>query len=816
MKMRKNKSRKRKFLSLRINIPKRNQEVMGMMFKEIQDNIMKISDTTYSICLEYTDISFAKADIEEVGGIFLKWVDYLNSFNESTHIQVNNVCTPINTASYRKEFLYHSDYFSDNEQQLADEFNTLINQTIGNKKNILQSKRYITLSQSATSFDEASTIFLDLFQKSEKTFRELKSNLRIVPTNERLTLLHDFWNIQTSYEKGIDNIEVYAQSNDLTVFDVLAPQENMNLSASDYIEITPPELLNIDSDDIDKPTKKFIRCLYIDPKFPKSITPKFYNVLTNINDVHMVTTINIQPVETIKAIKPLARKQQGFEQEKFDRIYKLGKKRVDYNMLQDRRIENSLSAIEEIIYDVSRNDQKVFRQNILVCIIANTYAELENQTSKVQNKVGEMLIDLRPLKWQQLEGIQNALPLGHNTLQFQKLETSEATAVHVPFNTKDYAHPHSIFYGRNTISQNPIFLDRPKLMNGNGCILATSGAGKSFQVKTDIEQYLLRYPDVEAIIIDFKKEYEKMVKWFNGQIISISESSHTYINPLDIDIHYTLSENGTDSPIKAKVEYMQSWIESILDEGSLTPITKTIVDRCVKLLYAEFDESNFNTNVQQPTLKDLHQILQRQEEKEAKNLAKALERFVFGTMDLFAHQTNIDIKNRVVSFDLSNLQKSIQTAGYLVVLDHIMHRIAKNRECGKMTLIYIDEFHILFENPSAAQFVSKLVKIGRQFGAFPTVITQNIMEMLNNEYGHKILGNVEFAIILKQNATEREEICKIFNISSEEAKYISNDAKRGQGIIVYGNDKIPFYNPIAKDTLIYELNNTDLVPTSRL
>lgn len=812
-------SRYLKPLKKRVITPKTNQDIIKMLFQDFHDNIMRIDNNIYSICLEYSDISFAKADLEEAGTIFLKWVDYLNSFNKNTHIQINKVCVPIDTEEYKKQFTYDDEKRTDKELELVHEFNHLIDEVIGVKKHTLLTKRYLTISQKAMDFDDAKSIFLDMFQKTERAFKDFKSSVRIVSNSERLTLIHDFFNIEMANDLGIIDFESYAKANDLTIYDVLATKENISLKATDYLEITSKELLNIDESTYkgngNTPRKKFIRILYVDPKFPKSISPKFYNTLTNLEDIHMFTTVNIQPVETIKAIKNLTKKQSGLETERYSKIKNLAKQQLDYAFIKDERLEKNISSVKELIYDVSNNDQKIFKQNILVGIITDSYAELENQTARIQNKVGEMLINLMPLKWQQLEGIKNLLPLGHNTLQFQKLETSEGTGVHVPFNSKDFLHPHSIFYGKNIVSNNAIFLDRSKLSNGNGCILATSGAGKSFQVKTDIEQNLLRNPNTEVIIIDYKKEYEKVVNWFDGQTISISDTSNTYINPLDIDIHYTLSENKDDNPIKAKVEYMQSWIESILDQGTLKPITKTVVDRCVKNLYIAYEESFFKDHSKQPLLEDLYHELLKQEEKEAHDLAKALERFVYGTMDIFAHKTNIDIKNRIVSFDLSNLQKSIQTAGYLVVLDHIMHRLGRNSELGIRTLIYIDEFHILLSNYSAAEFVSKIVKIGRQFGAFPNVITQNISEMSENEFGRKILGNVEFAIILKQKEVDRETICNIFNISNEEARYISGDAKQGQGIIVYGNDKIPFFNPINKKTRIFELNNTDHASITR-
>ena len=105
----------------------------------------------------------------------------------------------------------------------------------------------------------------------------------------------------------------------------------------------------------------------------------------------------------------------------------------------------------------------------------------------------------------------------------------------------------------------------------------------------------------------------------------------TYINQLDLDQNYSLSEDGGDSPVKAKVEYMQGWVESIIDEGSLSPIEKTIVDRCVRHIFEDYEKSGFKDESKQPLLKDFQEELAKQPEEEAKKMAKALERFVKGT-----------------------------------------------------------------------------------------------------------------------------------------------------------------------------------------
>jgi hypothetical protein len=794
---------------LKVEVPKSNQQVIGMLFNEIEGDIFRIGDNLYSVCYEYTDISFVKATDEDAGAIFIKYVDFLNSFTEKTHVQISCVSTPVNAQKFKAQYVFDEANLPNDEQKhLAREFNQLIDASIGLKKNTLLTRRYITVSQEASSFEEAQLIFKALYRVMDEKFKDLKSSLRPVSADERLALIHDFFNLQTADELGITSFKEWARKQGLHLEDVLAPKMQMDLRNSDYIEMTEP--------DKEDGKERFLRCIYMDPNLPTAISPKFFNQLTGADDIHMITTINIQPCETTKVLKKLKKRKSGLETERHDKIKRLAKQGVDYNSVKDDRLESAISDNELLIEDIQYNDQKVFEENIVVCLASNSYFQLEEQTSKLRNLGAEMLIQLHPLKWQQLEGIQNTLPLGHNSLQFQHMETSEATAVHVPFSSKDFLHEKSIFFGTNLISKNPIFLDRTRLINGNGCILATSGAGKSFQVKTVAEQILLRYPSDEVIFIDFQREYGPIVQEFGGQTITIANNTDSHINPLDMSADYSLSEEGMDTPLKAKTEYMQGWVESIIDEGQLDPVEKTVIDRCVRNIFFEYEQSSYMDKTLQPKLSDFYAELAKQPEAEAHRLAKSLERFVFGALDMFAYETNVDIHNRVVNFDVSGIPESIQTAGYLVILDHIMNRLIQNRKLGINTWVFIDEFHILLANPSGAEYVAKLVKIGRKYNALITVITQNIADVYNKESGRKILGNAEFALILKQKATDREMIQSIYDISNGEARYFGPDAKRGQGVIVYGSDKIPFYSPVPTNYRIYELNNTDSIRISRI
>ena len=789
------KKKKKRTLFHKVYIPETTQDMIAYLFKEVDEKtgIFRITADEYSICMEYSDVSFAKANDEDAENIFFKWLEYLHSFREDTHIEVVNAGTPIKTERYKERFIFDSSIVDDPKQkQIAEELNMEIEKTLGSKEDTLQNKRYIVISLKAKDFEEANALFLNIYLKTEKKFKELKSKVRIVSVKERLEFIHNIINIQTLEDRKINNIIDYARDNNLSLYDALAPKV-ASMRESDFIEIEE---------------KKFMRILFVN-KLPKSLTPRFYNRLTTLDNINLMTTLNITPTNSAKMIKQVDRSLSAMETERLEKIKRAGKNNLDYNYVKDKKLETRISNAEQLQYDLQKNNQKIFQNNFMVCIIANSFEELEEQTVRVHEIASEMLVEMRALLWQQLEGLQHTLPLGHNSIQFQRTLTSEATAVNVPFNSKDFLHEHSIFYGRNLVSKNAIFCDRKKLLNGNGCVLATSGAGKSFNVKMLIEQILLRYPEDEVCIIDPQNEYDELLKVFKGQTIKISTTSKTHINPFDLDLNYGLTDGGNNNPIKSKSEYIIAFLESIIGANGLSGGQKTIIDRCTKLIFEDYENSHYQDKTLLPKLPDFYRKLKEQPEQESQALALVLERYVTGSLDIFSKNTNIDIKNRLVSFDISELSQTLQKTGYLVVLDHIQNRLTLNKQIGRYTWIFIDEVHILLANPYSAEYVAKFYKVGRKFLGMNTIITQNIADMLENEQGRKILSNSEFAVILKQKALDLPHICGIFNISEEESRYIEGDAKAGEGLLVFGSDVIPFSNTIPTNYVMYEINNTD-------
>ena len=770
--------------------PSSTTQVMHKLFKGYNTNlnIFQIDDETFSTVFEYTDVSFAKAQAQEQMNIFKHWVDYLNSFSEKAHIQVINIGRPVQRDTFKKRFMYSNPgTWNESEKRVAHEFNTLIERSITSDNEKLETRRYIVISQKCESIQQARDIFFEYENKTETKFREIKSKLRRVKVEEILELIYDFFRTtpflqekQSPSDKLIDRV-----NDENTIFDILAPKE-IDFSKKDYFRCGD----------------KYYRVLYLS-KISNSTSPVLYNKLTNL-DMDIIVTLNIQPNNTAKSMKQVSRVISGVNTERLTKIKKALKNGYPYEAVMDEKLETNLQENNQLRRDMQKNGQKLFTNNMLICIIGTGIEDIEKKTSKIVELAAEKGLGIESLQYRQIEGIISCLPLGHNIVHLNRNLSSEATAANVPFNTKDLMFPESLFYGINLISRNAVFADRKKLMNGNGCVLATAGSGKSFAVKQQIEQIMLRYPEDDIVIIDPQNEYGPLLHAFNGQTIEISATSDTHINPFDLDLNY-----DDKAPVKAKTDYVIAFIESIV-EGELSGIQKTIIDRCTKRAFEAYELSGFLDKTKVPNLPIFYNLLMEQAEPEAKALALTVERFVSGAMDIFAKDTNVNINNRLVCFDISQLSSSMQTTGYLVVLDFIMNRLSANRNLGRNTWIFIDEFHILLANKYSAEYIAKIYKVGRKYFALPTIITQNIADVLKNEQGQKILSNSEFALILKQKPLDLPNIQGIFGISNEEAGYIM-DPPPGQGILCYANDRIVFRNEVPKEYFIYNLNQTSAV-----
>ncbi|MCA6775541.1 ATP-binding protein [Enterococcus mundtii] len=326
--------------------------------------------------------------------------------------------------------------------------------------------------------------------------------------------------------------------------------------------------------------------------------------------------------------------------------------------------------------------------------------------------------------------------------------------------------------------------------------MGTPGSGKSFSVKREIVNVLLRNNKDEVIVIDPESEYQHICSEFDGQMVRLAGNSNTCINPMDINSNY-----GDESdPIALKTQFLISLCELIT--GGILGLSsqqKTIIDRVCRKIYQE--------QTQLPTLKKFYMALNAQPEEEAKQLAIELELYTEGSLALFSKKTNVDLNKRLIIFDIKDLGKQLKPFGMLVVLDQIWNRITLNRESGIRTWLYIDELQLLFTNEYSENYFFELWSRARKWGAVPTGITQNVETLLLSDLARRMLSNSDFVVMFNQAKSDRSELTRLFDISEEQEKYVLNGSE-GTGLMVFGDTIIPFEDRLPKETKLYQIMTT--------
>ncbi|MBR3997060.1 MAG: ATP-binding protein, partial [Clostridia bacterium] len=461
---------------------------------------------------------------------------------------------------------------------------------------------------------------------------------------------------------------------------------------------------------------------------------------------------------------------------------------------------------KKLLQDLQSRNERMFLLTFLVMNTADTRQQLENNVFQASSIAQKYNCILTRLDFQQEEGLMSSLPIGLNQIEIQRGLTTSSTAIFIPFTTQELYQngKEALYCGLNALSGNIIMVDRKHLKNPNGIILGTPGSGKSFSAKREIANVFL-VTDDDIIICDPEAEYGTLVERLRGQVIHISPTSTDYVNPMDLNLNYSDDE----SPLSLKSDFILSLCELIVGgKEGLQPVEKTIIDRCVRLVYREY--LNDPVPEKMPVLGDLYDELRRQDEKEAQYIATALEIYVTGSLNVFNHRTNINIDNRVVSFDIKELGKQLKKIGMLIVQDAVWNRVTVNRDAQKSTRYYADEFHLLLKEEQTAAYMVEIWKRFRKWGGIPTGITQNVKDLLASKEIENILENSDYIYMLNQAAGDRQILAQKLNISPHQLSYVTHSGE-GEGLLFYGSTILPFVDRFPKDTELYRLMTTKLV-----
>ena len=277
-----------------------------------------------------------------------------------------------------------------------------------------------------------------------------------------------------------------------------------------------------------------------------------------------------------------------------------------------------------------------------------------------------------------------------------------------------------------------------------------------------------------------------------------------YVNPLEMDV-WSLDPNDSKGMVREKGEFMLGLCEQCIGD-SLNSRQKSIIDRCVRKLYIDIARSKEKYI---PVMSDFYDILMAQPEDEAKDIALSLELFVNGSLNIFNHQTNVDVDNRFTVYGIRDLGTELSPITMLVMMESIQNRIVENGKRGKATWLYIDEFHVLLNSEYSAKYLQQLWKKVRKQGGLCTGITQNVVDLLQNYTATTMLANSEFVALLKQANTDSSKMAEVIGVSEAQLRFVTNTAS-GMGLIKCGSVVIPFDNQISKDTDLYKLYNTNI------
>jgi len=538
----------------------------------------------------------------------------------------------------------------------------------------------------------------------------------------------------------------------------------------------------------------------------------------------VVVNLHVQSIDQVSAIKTIKRTITDLDKSKIEEQKKAVRAGYDMDIIPSDLALYGEEA-KKLLKDLQSRNQRMFLVTFLILNTADSKRQLDNNIFQTNSIAQKYNCNITALDYQQEEGMVSSLPLGLNQIEIQRGLTSSGVAIFVPFTTQELFQTgkEAVYYGVNALSNNLIMVDRKKLKNPNGLILGTPGSGKSFSAKREISNAFLVTQD-DIIICDPEGEYAPLVERLGGQVIKISPTSPHHINPMDLNLNYS----DDDNPLSLKSDFILSLCELIVGgKEGLAPVEKTIIDRCVRLVYQKYIQNPKPENM--PILGDLYDMLRQQSEKEAQYIATALEIYVSGSLSVFNHRTNVNIHNRIVCYDIRELGKQLKKIGMHIVQDQVWNRVTENRfnkirvthdgegnplpddivdaMAQKATRYYMDEFHLLLKEEQTAAYSVEIWKRFRKWGGIPTGITQNVKDLLSSREVENIFENSDFIYMLNQASGDRQILAKQLGISPHQLSYVTHSGE-GEGLLFYGNTIIPFVDNFPRDTELYRIMTT--------
>jgi len=746
-----------------------------------ENGLLHVAKDKWSRTYRLGDVAYLSANQEEKIDVIDTHAEALNSLDSGSTFQLLVINRKIEDNTVER---IKYEEVGDGFDNFRKEYNDMIESRFSSDSKNFQVEKYVTIGTEAYNREQADANLKEIGSSLENQYAQMDIAFQELDGKERLDIFAELLLGKHRLPYSYRDIAL----SDLHSKDFIAPNRLHFLENRFRINDGVAKVM-------------YAR------NFPTFLTDRMIKNLTDIGE-ELAITVQAAPYEPADFLKKINNADTTIKAEMIKAQRSGAQEGVDQELAVSGRAREISESTKRWKEEIDDNDQKAFSGLIALYFKAKDEDELANITDKVLTAARKVGVDFQECFYYQEEGLNTILPIGHTFLnvkrRFIRDMTTANLATQVPFTNVDLKSDseRALYYGQNQLSNNVITVDRKADLNtGSGVVLGSSGSGKSVTVKSmEIIPTYLKNPEDRIIIVDPEDEYSDIGREFGAQLVDIFIGSKSYLNLLDLPDVSQLKDEDND-PIGDKSNLLMGLFESILDE--VGDVEYTIIDRVTRETYRRFEKSN-----RTPTLKDWHDVLEEQEEPEAKELALKSEIYAKGSQNIFAHETNVDITDRFVIFNLKRLTGKLKPFAMMVIQDYIWNQVVASQ--GQLTTrIYFDEVQLYFKEEAQAIFFTELYSRVRKYGAIAPAITQNIETLMNKEEGRKLVSNSEFMILLKHKKSDLLALSRAITLTPTLTRYIEKPKAKGTGLIVAGQVVVPFENPIPKNTRLFELIATD-------
>ena len=755
-----------------------------------EDGIFESSDGYFTQTIAFEDITYQLLDNDPKNILFERWCTLLNYFNSDIHFQFCYGNMEMDREEYAKDFIIPQQ--EDDFNIVRKEYSDMLVGQFAKGTNSLKKERYLTYGIYAKDYNNAKLKLSKISKQIEKYLHKFNSKSKVLNGYERLELLFRIFHPATK-EKLMWNWDMPIRTG-LSSKDFIAPssfsfKSGLDLNATRYFRVGDRvgavSYLKVYASDMED--RIIADMLAIDSNLWISIHADAMSrkealdyAKDNVSDIQAMVITNQK-----NAVR------NGFDMD-----------------LLPPELKTYQEAGDKLYRDIQRKNEQMYHATITVVQTAATRKELEDNIFELNGILSAYQCSLVRLDNRQEQGYVSALPLGTNSIEVKRTFTTTDMAIFIPFTTKELYSNSGQYYGMNSLSNNVIMVDRKGLINPNGLVFGMPGFGKTFFIKREIVDMLLKTED-DRLIIDPEGEYKWLIKLLKGQVIKIALNSSVHINPLEINLKARNEEDKDYDPIAAKVNFVVSMCELILgDNASLSKKETAVIDAACRNIYWEFAKDPAPEKM--PIMEDLYNELRNmpgEMHNIGMDLSLSLSRYVSGSLSYFNHRSNVDINARLVCFDLKDMDANQRDLTMLIIQDMIWNRVTINRAKGRWTWVDIDEFHLLLRSPITAAYSVEIWKRFRKWGGIPTGITQNIKDLFRSPEIQNILDTTNFIAMLNQSGDDAGLLAEHLELSEEEENYIKS-GEQGKGLLWIEQAKVPFEDDFPKNTICYKVMTT--------